>query len=78
MKHFKKALKKSLNEATDVIEQGKGANYSVDRLKDCDHLIKLHNGFNSYVLFEWTYEHMKHKLHYLQYYKGPNSHTVKR
>ena len=71
-------LKKSLNEATDVIAQDKGANYSVERLKECDPLIKLHTGLDSYTLFEWTYDQVKHKLDYLQYYKGPNSHNVKR
>ena len=73
----KPGIEKSLNEATDVKED-KGAKYSVGTLKDCDHLIKLHTGLDSYALFEWTYDQVKHKLDYLQYYKGPNSHTVKR
>ena len=72
------AWKKSLNEATDVIEQDKGAKYSVDKLKECDPLIKLHTGLDSYAMFEWTYDQVKHKLDYIQYYKGPNSHIVKR
>ena len=73
------ALKKLQNEATDVLEQDKeGGKYSVDRLKDCDPLIKLHTGLDSYALFEWTYDQVKHKLDYLQYYKGSNSHTVKK
>lgn len=72
------AFKKSLNEATDVIEQDKGAKYSADELKECDPLIKLHAGLNSYAMFEWTYDQVKHKLDYIQYYKGPNSHIVKR
>ena len=72
-------MKKLLNEATDVLEQDKeGGKYSVDRLKDCDPLIKLHTGLDSYALFEWTYDQVKHKLDYLQYYKGSNSHTVKK
>ena len=71
-------MKKSLNEATDVIEQDKGAKYSVDKLKECDNLIKLHTGLDSYAMFEWTYDQVKHKLDYIQYYKGPNSHIVKR
>ena len=29
-------------------------------------------------MFEWTYDQVKHKLDYIQYYKGPNSHIVKR
>ena len=72
------ALKKSLDEATQVIEQEKVAKYSVNRLKDSDSLIKLHTGLDSYALFEWTYDQVKDKVDYLQYYKGPNSHTVKR
>lgn len=48
------ALKKSLNEITEVIEQEKEAKYSVNRLKDSDPLIKLHIGLENYALFEWT------------------------
>ena len=55
------ALKKSLNEATDVIEQDKGAKYTVDKLQECDPLIKLHTGLDSYAMFEWTYVTWKAK-----------------
>ena len=47
-------------------------------MKDSDPLKKLHTGLENYALFESTYDQVKHKVDYLRYYKGPNSHTVKR
>ena len=52
--------------------------YSIDKIKDSDTLLKLHTGLDSYALFDWTFNHVKDKVGFIQYYKGPDSHNVKR
>ena len=72
-------LRKSLHEAKEVIENNKMDKYSIDKIKDSDTLLKLHTGLDSYALFDWTFNHVKDKVGFIQYYKGPDhSHNVKR
>ena len=40
--------------------------------------MKLYTGLDNYDLFEWIYNHVKEKVPFLQYYKGPDSHKLKR
>ena len=36
------------------------------------------DGIDNYDLFEWIYNQVKEKVPFLQYYKGPDSHKLKR
>ena len=40
--------------------------------------MKLYTGLDNYDLFEWVYNQVKGKVPVLQYYKGPDSHKLKR
>ena len=40
--------------------------------------MKLYTGLDNYDLFEWIYNQVKEKVPFLQYYKGPDSHNLKR
>ena len=69
-------LKNFLTEAKEAVEINK--KYSIDKIKHSDSLIQLHTEVDSYVLFEWVYNQVRDKVDFLQYYKGPDSHKVKR
>ena len=79
LKNESEQLQKSLTEANQVItESTKRDNCSVDKIKHSDSLMKLYTGIDNYDLFEWIYNQVKEKVPFLQYYKGPDSHKLKR
>ena len=80
LKNENEQLQKSLTEANQVItESTKRDNYcSVDKIKHSDSLMKLYTGIDNYDLFQWIYNQVKEKVPFLQYYKGPDSHKLKR
>ena len=79
LKNENERLQKSLTEANQVItESTKRDNCSVDKIKHSDSLMKLYTGIDNYDLFEWIYNQVKDKVPFLQYYKGPDSHKLKR
>ena len=79
LKNENEQLQKSLNEANQVIiESSKRENCSVDKIQHSDSLMKLYTGLDNYDLFEWVYNQVKEKVPFLQYYKGPDSHKLKR
>ena len=79
LKNENEQLQKSLTEANQVItESSKRENFSVDKIKHSDSLMKLYSGLDNYDLFEWVYNQVKEKVPFLQYYKGPDSHKLKR
>ena len=79
LKNENEQLQKFLTEANQVItESTKRDNCSVDKIKHSDSLMKLYTGIDNYDLFEWIYNQVKEKVPFLQYYKGPDLHKLKR
>ncbi len=79
LKSDNEQLQKALAEANqEILESRKNAFCSVDKIKHSDSLMKLYTGVDSYNLFKWIYDQVKEKLAFLQYYKGPESHKLKR
>ncbi|KAK2561418.1 hypothetical protein P5673_015940 [Acropora cervicornis] len=79
LKNENEQLQKSLTEANQVItESTKRDNCSGDKIKHSDSLMKLYTGIYNYDLFEWIYNQVKEKVPFLQCYKGPDSHRLKR
>ena len=79
LKNENEQLQKSLTKANQVItESTKRDNCSVDKIKHSDSLMKLYTGIDNYDLFEWIYIQVKEKVPFLQYYKEPDSHKLKR
>lgn len=69
-------LKNILNEAKEAVEINK--KYSIDKIKHSDSLIQFHTELDSSALLEWVYNQVRDKVDFLQYYKGLESHKVKR
>ena len=68
-----------LKESLDSVRKNNSSdNFSIDKIKDSDYLVKLHTGLDNFKVFEWIYDQVKDKVPYMQYYKGPESHDVKR
>ena len=68
-----------LKESLDSVRQNNSSdNFSIDKIKDSDYLVKLHTGLDNFKVFEWIYNQVKDKVPYMQYYKGSESHNVKR
>ena len=53
-------------------------NFSFEKIKDSDSLVKLHTGLDNFKVFQWIFDQVKDKVPFLQYYKGPGSHNVRR
>ena len=68
-----------LKESLDSVRKNNSSdNFSIDKVKDSDYLVKLHMGLDNFKVFVWIYDQVKDKVPYMQYYKGPGSHDVKR
>ena len=79
LKNENEQLQKSLTEANQVIpESTKRDDCSVDKVKHSDLLMNLYTGIDNYDLFQWIYNQEKEKVPLLKYYKGPDSHKLKR
>lgn len=70
LKEERDAFRNKCIELQADINLAKNAPFSYEKIKDSDHLVKLHTGIPSHACFEWLFEQFKSKIPRLQYYRG--------